>query len=267
MKKFFDKFFRKDLELNKKWRHRLFKVLFFIIIIISLIISTYIAWDENEPWHPDYYEVVWSLSDYISEHSNEWLVNLEDILWINTYIFNKDSGNWNYEIWDFISKPYIYYQWIKPDWIITDNDRDVDRLKHMQCKNWMTIDDILKYKYEYTDNDGKYYSRVSRQCEVFSNDLFYENQEIMEANCIYLDESNNCMVNIWKNSEFMNQFIVIDRTDTAIKYCNKWYYEDVFYLLWVIFKNIWIILWIAILLVLIYYKWIIYIIYWGWNKK
>ncbi|MBO4515969.1 hypothetical protein J5751_00605 [bacterium] len=58
MKKFFDKFFRKDLELNKKWRHRLFKVLFFIIIIISLIISTYIAWDENEPWHPDYYEVV-----------------------------------------------------------------------------------------------------------------------------------------------------------------------------------------------------------------
>jgi predicted negative regulator of RcsB-dependent stress response len=95
MKKILNKILRNDLDLNKYWWHRLFKVAFLIILIATIIITAYITWENNNRYrkpynNKDYFEITSTLSDYISKHSGKTLVKIEKMLEDDTYVVDKE---------------------------------------------------------------------------------------------------------------------------------------------------------------------------------
>ena len=275
---FFRNFFRKDLSLNKKWWHRLFKVLFSVSLTLFAIIVAAVIWEDNrrgmtKPSHERYYEVMWTLNDYISKNSEDSLVSLEEMIGDNAYVVNQESIDEVHEVWDFIPKPYVYLydNWDNPGWIITDNGPDIYTLKDMQCKDWMEISDVTSYKFSH--NDTEYYSRVTEKCELYPKDYSFLtdairiNLQMIKSNCIYSE--NSCTFTTNKSGR-IGIFFVIKETDESIKYSDymynknkhSYYKDKVWLFLKTILQTILRTTIIAIILMLAYYKWIIYIIYW-----
>lgn len=58
-------------ELNSKWWHRLFKVLFILISILTLIISTGFSYDSERP-KATQYNIIKSLDEYARKQGDEY---------------------------------------------------------------------------------------------------------------------------------------------------------------------------------------------------
>ena len=286
MKKLLSKILRNDLDLNKHWWHRLCKVAFLVVIVASLVISAYITWDNNmfysKPYPKDYLEITSTLSDYISKHSKETLTELNEMFsryWDAFVVDYESFEHKEYKIWDIIEHELKYEYSYEPyaDRVLWESSVNKRDLEHMQCKEWMTVDDVIKYKkYHY---DSKYYTNSSVSydwCDFFpsTDSKLKENikNEVRTSNCIF--SYQNCMYIVWKNSVFMWHFLVAEKTEKSVEYADHIYHKNLleYYkksfipvLLKTILVSVWVAILLAIVLLVVYYKWVIYIIY--WNKK
>ena len=280
MKKILNKILRNDLDLNKYWWHRLFKVAFLIVLIATIIITAHITWEKNNRYrkpylNKDYYEITSTLSNYISKHSGKSLASLENILEDDTYVVDKEHSEYEeYKIWDIIKYDYFYYGYGTKSWLISDGYSSIESYQDIECKDGMTIDDVKEYKNSKRHYNSRYYSQETNNCESFPDNDLLLNQAIKKnlqtpSNCIV--SNNNCMYIVWKQSNFMNQYLVAEKTEKATKHANELYHKEMreYYKEWskTLLKTILVTLWItsgiAILLMLLYYKWFIYIVYWG----
>lgn len=231
----------------------------------------------SKPYYEDYYEVVWTLSDYISQHSSKSLNKLEKIIGKDAYVLNKESCDEEYAIWDIITKPYVYYYWYRPEWIITNSEWDVEVLPNMECKDWLKQTDVMLYIESH--NIKKIYYRETEKCEnlpaMYMSQTNYVKKNLeTESNCI-LTDSDGCMITVSKSNQNMdNIFLVIKKTDKAIDYAGQMYHKQkiryfvdiLLFGLKVIWITIWITIIVAIILLILYYKGFVYIVYWGKKK-
>ena len=125
MKKFFNKFFRKDLELNKKWWHRAIKVVRFITLIITIIalVSEFkpdlngeivYKWTiiDRVTWNW-YYKINSLLKDdeyryheRLSEHRRDYKTNKEILENSNPNVNLFCSNNWDSNNFDSLCEKY-----------------------------------------------------------------------------------------------------------------------------------------------------------------
>jgi len=234
MKKFFDKFFRKDLELNKKWWHRLFKVIR-IVILVAIAVFLFIWMWPSFDWEIIY---KWTIVERLPENWYYWvkkLINWNEYLYItNTISLQK----WKYKENKKILEESL---WRDPT---------------IFCSNNWTTDYLYKIQNEwnlslYKNNNDK----------ILITDILSD----LGSKCIWIMTSNtwNDSIRVYNSKTKNNENITL---------VEDWWYiyeiiepNIVLILILYLLKVLWILLWIIAISFTIYYQWIIYIIY--WNKK
>lgn len=214
---FWGKFFRKDLWLNKKWWHRLVKVIW----IFSIVAAVFGIWVYLITY-PTTYEYV------------EWVENRLEKTWYSTIAELLHSP-----------KEYINYSCIDfPNWHILSHD-EYDNWEWMFCsRNWSKkdlIDIATKTNLDYEDYDDVRWKFI-----VWSvDDVIRANPEL-------------CIVKTENWHKFLRFHGVFWNSACIVKERNKlviWIYLILLTGLYVLVTSI------------LYYKIIIYIIYWNYKKN
>ena len=265
---FFYRFFRRDLELNKKRGHRLIKIIFWILMLI-LLIQTLIIPSFNEIKNPDkIYEVVEPLQNRFTTE----LVNLPDIL-------NK----WEIVYYDKTFWALLFYVWrVWEDKYRPISQEDLDRFMDMY---WWNEKNLSAYycSTKLADNFSKL-KKITGMTDVrayeWANDVVWRN----------IDTDLN-KIKKYINENYIKQYTDVDKINciAAKKYpsfeCldftrrninDKYIFKEsvlltrisvASHILTLLFIN-GIMIWIIVsILLIIYYKLIIYIIYWSYNKN
>ena len=265
---FFYRFFRKDLELNKKRWHRLIKIIFWLLIFI-LLIQTLIIPCFDEIKSPDkIYEFVEPLENRFTSE----LVNLPDML-------NK----WEIVYYDDTFWALLFYVWrIWEDKYRPISQEDIDRFYDMY---WWIENDLTAYycSTKLAENFSKL-KKITGMRDVraydWANDIVWRD----------IDNDINKIKNYINGNE-IKQYTKVDKINciAAKKYpefeCldftrwninDKHIYKESILMTWItVFSHILIILWINLLMIwiitlilfIIYYKFIIYVIYGSYKKN
>lgn len=261
---FWYRFLRKDLNLNKKWWHRLLKVIFFLLIagilVETLIIPAYkmISERENvykfvEPLKNRFTTELVKLPDLL----NKWEVVYDDrVYWFTLFGIIFGAFDWKF---DWISDDALsyFYNLYTPDTYycstkLADNFyklKKITWIKDVRAYEWSS--DIVRWNIDSDIN----------KIQKYINDNYIKQ---------YTDVDNIYCIAAKKYPSF--DCLDFTRYDISDKYIFK---EAPFFTrLSVITWIIWLLIWNALLicalscvLMLIYYKFIIYIIYWNYKKE
>lgn len=237
---FVQKFFRKDLNLNGKWWHRLIKVVFILLLIWLPLYNVFYGMREmkNHYWM----EYIDTIDNRII---NDDIVQLRSLLNYNEHI--ELYVKWNDRDWPKIWSLTQYYI----DYYDESNSDKI--LKSMFCaKKW----DETKLNKIANETNLWYRSRSDNR--VWRPSLKQVNDEIKEYKCVLVDKLN------WEkilNHQFekLDELYIVKRTVKARVRAFLWWCW--FYIL---FQAIILIPWC--ILIIIYYKIIVYIIYWSYKK-
>ena len=234
------RFFRKDLSLNKKWWHRMLMIIFFILLVFFPIKRTINIMNELYDYRRT--EVVDSVENRIWNDISK----VSSLLDYSEYI---ETSYWIYDIWDFDQ----YRAFNKnSDWYI---ERDDKFYTEMYCaKNW-DIDKINSL----ADKTGLWYLSMV-DWRKWKPTAVQINNEIKKYRCVLPDTLN------WKrflNHEFeaLDNLYIVKQTTKSMRYWFRWRFGEHY----LPFQALILIPWC--LIILIYYKVIIYIIYWSYKKN
>lgn len=259
---FWYRFFRKDLELNKKRWHRLLKVIFWLLIFV-IIIDAFVSILNGTGGHFKVYKAIEPLENRFTDK----LVNLPDLLneWENVFY---DNVYWfplfyTWFIWkgkyETISDEQIknfndFYWWLDKDLSayycstkLADNFSELKKITGMKDVRayewaydvvWWNIDnDIDKIKKYINENYIKQYTKVDNiNCIAAKKYPDFECLDFTRWSIhdLYIFKYSSLLTRITIISEFIAEVILL-----AV---------------------------VALALVTIYYKLIIYIIYWNYKK-
>lgn len=229
-------FFRHDLNLNNKWWHRLLKVIRRIIIFIICILYFILE-------KPHY---VWTVNfGWLTEERipNNWYNKIWDLIGMNEYFY--DEQNFWENIWQY---EYVFN---KNKQILQQYD-ERRRTVGIFCSNNRKVEYLKDIKDNYKYDKIVYSTSIDWDVEIKDFDVALRR---ITKPCIWITtDDNNLLLNL--PTEFY----------TSCKYIYS--IEDSNYLTVTIIRLWWLIKIIviySIVALLIYYKWIVYII--CWNSK
>ena len=247
---FWYRFFRKDLNLNKKWWHRFFKVIWFISILLFCIIAVFIIIDKYPDFEPTF-EFKWYLRDRF-ESSKETISGKE---------FEKYLNDWEY-LYTNCDSDKVH----SLNRLLSGNDSI--KKTHLCCaKEWNT-DTVL--------------SCLKRKDDDWSHSWFYWKWSHRWPNW-WAWTVWEVLDNIW-NVACMVWITMKDNGEKYMSFDDWWKYEDKYspciftyketskvlvFILWIVLSILWFVIWTALfcaITLFIYYKFIIYIIYWSYKK-
>lgn len=237
---FWWRFFRRDLNLNKKWWHRLLMILFLIILIWYPL-----KWTWNEMIDMKYYYRM----EFVDKVENRIWNNVVQLSSIINHWENIDTSYWTFDIWDF-TQYRTRYENIDGDFVESD-----DVYKKLYCaKNW----DVNKVN-ELADKTNLWYLSLS-DWRTWAPSAQQVNSEISKYKCVLEDTMNGKK---FLNHEFasLDNLYIVKQTTKSKRRAFRWRFGQHYLPLQ------WAMLIPWILVILIYYKIIIYIIYWSYKKN
>lgn len=238
---FWWKFFRKDLWLKKKWWHRLLIIIFIIFLV----------------WYP----IKWTFDSMKSlkyHYRVEVVDKVENRIWNDVVQLSRVLNSWehiehywNYKIWDITSTDLFTDG---DEWYIVRSD---EMYRELYCSKSWSVDKINSL----AKKTGFWYLSLS-DGRTWEPSAYQVNAEIKDYRCVIVDSM------WWDFNKFLNhQFISLDdlflvkQTTKSKRRWFRWRFGENY----LPNQGIMLIPWIII--VIIYYKIILYIIYWSYKKN
>lgn len=239
-------FLRKDLNLNQKWWHRLLSIIFYgLFIFCVFIVSKSAIFKDIRPVH----EVQSSLTERMTseiksarELSEPWEVFYNGSpYWVNMFLF-RFYGKWK-------------YQWLAKE-VYNNQDSTLDGL--FCSKNLDTqINDLIKKTWI-----SKFYIKeINNYLKPVSTNISIEYIKNNNVKCILIDS-------FWDENKFLNPWWVAQEYQNNYDFYKRTSFSSLLNILEIVTGIITIAVILAIpfsILILIYYKVILYVIY--GNKK
>ena len=169
--------FRKDLNLNSKWWHRLFKILFIIILSILLIMIFLNHLNKSEKHY--------KLIDKLENRLNDKAIKIDKL--IKSWEVFDSRSYWGYE-W--------YWNFWKAELYCSNKLYDIDNIKYIINETWInsfnrfswtktTIEELKEIREDIKKNnikciikDHTFQVDFLNPMESFNNDWFYKKDNL-----------------------------------------------------------------------------------------
>lgn len=243
----YSNFFRKDLNLGKRWWHRLLSVIFFLWFFFCLFYlckNIIFEW-----WYRPVYEVQSTLAEripsevkLISEFTNLWERIDTQPYWVNLFFF------WFY--WD------GKYQGLIKDKSYSDN---VSNTTYCSTQLYNQINEVIRR----TGISKFYIKEINNYLEPISTKTTLKYIKDNNVQCIWIDrfdEENEFLNPWWVAQEIQNNYYFYAKTPSS----------NLLAMMNILTTIIVVVVILAVpfgILMLIYYKIILFVIFWSRNKR
>lgn len=249
-------FYREDLHLENKWRHRLLKILFYWIMIIALIIL-FLIFQPNKFVldNKQYIKITSTIKDKEIPTKEKMRVNIVDLKSGNERFTNTC---WSHKKWDIIELDNTFYN------AAMFYEENITYCKKERTKENLEALSKIFNNANYVD---RYDWHISSTNEMYKSHSFWWNDfyPCFRYTQHFSDKYWDLLVNeyLWKTDNSIMQCFYTPTEKSHIweyvSYWMKW--------LWCLLKTIFWLFIIWWVLLLTYYKWIVYIICWNPKKK